>query len=278
MKRWTLIAASLLLVTVALPGAASAQQTPSHLADLLGVSARSGDGAMHERGYVHIDTQKWSDASYSHWWSANRRDCVTVATRNGRFDGITEAPPADCNQTAVSSGGDDAAVGAAIALGAAALIGAIASSQHKSHHHDDGAHTSDAFSESEFERGHSDGLYNHSFDDYNNTAAYREGYDSGVEQRHHNTSYRVHSGRNERGYQPAHEAARFESLANTSLQGANEKLRDWGFQDREHFGDNTTRYAIWYNRSTGQCVQQTVDARTRRTVDVRDIGYHAACR
>lgn len=278
MKRRILLAASLLLATVALPGAASAQQTPSQLSDLLGVSARSGDGAMHERGYVHIDTQKWSDVSYSHWWSANRRECVTVATRNGRFDGITESPPVDCNQTAVSSGGDDAAVGAAIALGAAALIGAIASSQHKSHHHDDGAHTSDAFYESEFERGHSDGLYNHSFDDYNNTDAYRRGYDSGVEQRSHNTSYRVHSGRNDTGYQRSYEPSRFESLANTSLQNSNAHLRDWGFRDMEHFGDDNTRYSIWYNRSTGQCVQQTVDARSRVTVDVRDIGYHSACR
>ncbi len=279
MKRSIVFCAGLLVATGLLaPSPASAQGTPAHLADLVGAQARSGDQAMHERGYTHIDTQKWSDRSFSNWWSGARRECVTVATQNGRYASISESPGSDCNQTTVSSGGDDDAAAAIVAVGAAALIGALVASEHKSHHHETGEHGYDAFGEQEFERGHRDGLYAHHFDDFNGTEAYQRGYRSGVEQRSHNSSYRDHTGRYSTGYQPSYAHNDLTGLNNTSVADANRRLNDWGFREVDQFGNANTGYGIWYNRATGQCVQQTIDQRGRRTVDVRDIGHHPACR
>jgi hypothetical protein len=178
----------------------------------------------------------------------------------------------------VASGDEDEAIAAIVAVGAAALIGALASSDHNSHHRENNQHYSDNYEEQEFERGHRDGLYAHHFDDHNRTEAYRPGYQSGVEQRTHNSSYRDHSGRYSTGYQAAHPHGNLAGLNNSSVTNANRRLNDWGFREVDQFGDANTGYGIWYNRSTGQCVQQTIDQRGRRTVDVRDIGHHPACR
>jgi hypothetical protein len=279
MKRLLPLSIGLLVASGLLaPESASAQSTPSHLRDLVGAQARSGDGAMHERGYVHIETHKWSGASFGNWWNGARRQCVTVETRNGRYESIHESRDSDCNQRTVASGDEDEAIAAIVAVGAAALIGALASSDHKSHHHEDNQHYSDNYEEQEFERGHRDGLYAHHFDDHNRTEAYRQGYQSGVEQRTHNSSYRDHSGRYSTGYQAAHPHENLAGLNNSSVTNANRRLNDWGFREVDQFGDANTGYGIWYNRSTGQCVQQTIDQRGRRTVDVRVIGHHPACR
>ena len=279
MNRSIVFCTGLVIATgLLVPSSASAQATPYELADLVGAQARGGDQAMHDRGYVHIDTQKSSDRSYSNWWNGSRRECVTVATQNGRYASITESPGSDCNQTNVSSGGDDDAVAAIVAVGAAALIGALAASDHKSHHHETGKHGYDAFGEQEFERGYRDGLYAHHFDDFNGTEAYQRGYRSGVGQRTHNSSYRDHTGRYSTGYQPSYAHTQLASVNNMSVTDANRRLNDWGFREVDQFGDANTGYGIWYNRSTGQCVQQTIDQRGRRTVDVRDIGRHPACR
>ena len=70
-------------------------------------------------------------------------------------------------------------------------------------HHENQTHSSDQASEEAFERGCRDGLHNHSYDNFNGSAAYLEGYQSGVEQRDHDTSHRYHSGRNDNGYRQA---------------------------------------------------------------------------
>lgn len=259
----TVLAAILLLPA---PGSA---QTPRGLEDLVGARAAGGETDLESRGWVHIKTQKSSDGAWSNWWNAPSRECITVATRDGRFAAITSTPAVDCNQRSDAS--DD--VAAAAVLGAV-VIGAIALS-HGSHHHEGGSHLSDADDEREFERGHRDGLYDHSFDDYNDSRAYRDGYSSGVEQRDHDSSYRDHSGRYDRGYQPAPER-NFSSLNGGRAADADRTLQQWGFRSVDSITRGTARYTIYYSRATGECLQATIA--DGRAEDVRDIGQHPACR
>jgi len=250
---------------------------PRDIQDLVGQRASNGERALESRGYVHISSQKGGDRSFGQWWNPSTRTCATVATLNGRYDTIYTSNPIDCNQNSgPSSGSDSGSNAAAVAVGAAILLGAIALS-HKSSHHDDNAHSSDSYYEQEFERGHNDGLYNHHYDNHNNSDGYASGYTSGVEQRDHNTSYREHSGRYDRGYETAGvQTGEFSDLNGSRASSADSTLRQWGFNDVDSFDSSNTRYTIWYKRSTGQCIQMTTA--DGRAVDVRGIGTHPACR
>jgi hypothetical protein len=250
--------------------------TPSNVSDLVGARASSGDSALNSRGYVHIDTQKYGDGSYSQWWNPSLKSCLSVQTRDGRFQTITSAPSTDCNQNPHHHKDDDNsdAAAAALAVGAVALIGAVAAS-HKSHHHDDKKHYDDRNQDEEFERGYNDGKHHHNFSNYNNSDAYRRGYDAGVQQRNDNTSYRHHSGQHDHGYRKVHDYE-FESLAGERREPANERMRQLGFKDADDFKSGNTRYRIWYNRSTGQCIQGTYA--NDRVESMDDIRQHPACR
>lgn len=251
--------------------------TPSNVSDLVGVRASSGDSALSSRGYVHIETQKHGGGSYSQWWNPSLKSCLSVKTRDGRLQTINSAPASDCNQNPHHHKDDDDnsdAAAAALAIGAVALIGAVAAS-HKSHHHDDGKHYDDRNQDEEFERGYSDGKHHHTFANYNNSDAYSRGYDAGIQQRNDNTSYRHHSGQHDHGYRKVHDYE-FESLAGGRREPANDKMRELGFRDADDFKSGNTRYRIWYNRSTGQCIQGAYA--NDRVVAMNDIRQHPACR
>jgi hypothetical protein len=184
----------------------------------------------------------------------------------------------DCNQSSYHTSyndeadDDDNAAGVAIAVGAAAVIGALVAS-HKSHHHDDGEHSSDEVSEQEFERGHRDGLYNKSYNNFNGSTDYSQGYQSGVEQRDHEASYRYHSGHNDNGYRQKEE---FTDLNGARASSADSELQQRGFINVDGFKEANTSYTIWYNGSTSQCLQMTVS--DGKALDVRDIGQNPNCR
>lgn len=84
---------------------AIAQDTPPDLRDMIGARAGQGEGELARRGYRFVRGEKGDDRSYSYWWQADRRRCVTVATMNGRYDSIVAAPAPDCRQPAVSDRG-----------------------------------------------------------------------------------------------------------------------------------------------------------------------------
>ena len=61
---------------------------------------------MKSRGYQFVTGEKGDDRSYTTWWNPETRQCVTVATMNGRYDSITETLPVDCGQSAGRAGSD----------------------------------------------------------------------------------------------------------------------------------------------------------------------------
>ncbi len=75
-----------------------AQSTPRELRDLVGVRASSGESELQNRGYTWVKTTEGSDRKWSNWWNNSRRQCITVATVNGRYDSIVTSPAFDCNR------------------------------------------------------------------------------------------------------------------------------------------------------------------------------------
>ena len=258
-------------------------ETPRDIRDLVGARANGGEVGLRDAGYTHISTQKDADRIYSYWWNSRENICVSVATMEGRYNAIETTPSFDCNQTSSGSSSSDDHTGEAIAIGAAALIGAMALS-HKAHHHKNKNHHNDVDREAEFERGHRDGLHGRSFDNYNDSRDYSEGYDAGVDQKHQETSYRnrdsYNSGR--RHGQGHHSSSTYQSGVNTRdlvgarASGADDRMRERGFNDVGHEESGYTSYTIWWNRNTRQCLQMAVaDGRVDSIVDIHK---HSGCR
>jgi hypothetical protein len=86
------------VVTAFLPAIAIAQSTG--LEDMVGARAGQAEGELQRRGYQNIWGEKGDDRSYTYWWNAQRRQCVSIATMNGRYDSITPTTAPDCRQSA----------------------------------------------------------------------------------------------------------------------------------------------------------------------------------
>ncbi|MET3827165.1 hypothetical protein ABIC16_002858 [Sphingomonas sp. PvP055] len=95
--RSTIVSAAL-LVSIGLPGVANAQSTG--LEDMVGARAGQAEGELQRRGYVNTGGQQGDDRSYTNWWNASRRQCVTIATMDGRYSSIQPTLPPDCRQSA----------------------------------------------------------------------------------------------------------------------------------------------------------------------------------
>lgn len=97
-SRICVTAVSSTLMAVAFPSAAGAQSTG--LEDMVGARAGQAESELQRRGYVNTGGSKGDDRSYTNWWNADRRQCVTIATMNGRYDSITPTTAPDCRQSA----------------------------------------------------------------------------------------------------------------------------------------------------------------------------------
>lgn len=97
MKRINVTISALALTVLA--GSAQAQ-TPSTLNDLVGARAAGAETQMRSRGYSLVKTEQSDDRSYTYWWNASNRQCVTVATMDGRYDSITPTLAPDCGKQA----------------------------------------------------------------------------------------------------------------------------------------------------------------------------------
>lgn len=89
----------LLFLTALAGGPALAQDTPRELQDMVGARAGQAEGELQRRGYRNMRGEKGDDRSYTYWWNNDRRQCVTIATMNGRYDSITSTPAPDCRQS-----------------------------------------------------------------------------------------------------------------------------------------------------------------------------------
>jgi hypothetical protein len=88
-----------LIAVATAPQPALAQSTG--LEDLVGARAGQAEGELERRGYRNVGGAKGDDRSYTNWWNADRRQCVTIATMDGRYASITQTTAPDCRQPAV---------------------------------------------------------------------------------------------------------------------------------------------------------------------------------
>lgn len=94
-RNWAIVAAA--GMTAAIPIIAHAQSTG--LEDMVGARAGQAEGELQRRGYVNTGGSKGDDRSYTNWWNADRRQCVTIATMDGRYASITPTTAPDCRQS-----------------------------------------------------------------------------------------------------------------------------------------------------------------------------------
>lgn len=78
------------------PVGARAQSTG--LEDLVGARGGQAEGELQRRGYGFIRGEKSEDRSYTYWWNEDRRQCVTITTREGRYASIQPTLPPDCRK------------------------------------------------------------------------------------------------------------------------------------------------------------------------------------
>lgn len=274
-----LAGASLLLAPMA------ALAKAGDLRDLVGARAGQAEGDLESRGWASMSVHKSSTGSYSYWWNARGKDCVRVATRDGRYEAITDTSAADCGQ----KGGSDGA--AAAAVGVAALLGVLALS-HKSHHRGDKDYQ-DQNDYADFERGHRDGLYNHPWSNGSRSQAYNDGYQSGVDERGHQSSYRPEyrnyqgngwndnagdRGRSGGGWGGGgSDQSGFSDLVGARAAGVQTDLGNRGFRQVDSFQSGSNGVgSVWWNGRSRQCVQMiTADGRADSIID---IGQHPRCR
>ena len=81
-------------------GRGSGRAGADSLQDLVNVRASSGESEMEARGYRLTNTSKGDDRIYGQWWNARSRNCVTVATMEGRYSSIVDTMPVDCGKGA----------------------------------------------------------------------------------------------------------------------------------------------------------------------------------
>jgi hypothetical protein len=66
--------------------------------DLVGMRASSGEQELEDRGYKFVNSSKGSDRIWANWWNRSDHKCITVVTKDGRYDSITDTLPADCDR------------------------------------------------------------------------------------------------------------------------------------------------------------------------------------
>lgn len=60
------------------------------VSDLVGARASSGEREMQSRGFRNVDGFKTGNTSYTIWWRRQSRQCIQVATANGRYDSLVD--------------------------------------------------------------------------------------------------------------------------------------------------------------------------------------------
>jgi hypothetical protein len=69
------------------------------LDDLVGARAGQAELEVQRRGYRNTGGSQGDDRTYTNWWNADRRQCVVIATMDGRYSSITPTTAPDCRQS-----------------------------------------------------------------------------------------------------------------------------------------------------------------------------------
>mgnify|MGYP001807023460 CR=1 FL=1 len=95
--RYSLLSVLMLVAPFTSSTIAHAQSTG--LDDMVGARAGQAESELYRRGYINAGGFEGDDRSYTNWWNASRRQCVTIATMDGRYSSITPTTPSDCGKS-----------------------------------------------------------------------------------------------------------------------------------------------------------------------------------
>jgi hypothetical protein len=96
--RYGILASLIVAGGALLAGQAAAQVTPSDVRDLVGARGSSGESELASRGYVNVGGQSGDDRKWTYWWNDRRGVCLSVTTKDGRYDAIVSTPAPDCRK------------------------------------------------------------------------------------------------------------------------------------------------------------------------------------
>lgn len=77
-------------------GAQGGGATPGGFHDLIGMRSAYLDSEMQNRGFRNVGGLQGGGAARTTWWNAQRRQCVSVVTRNGQVDEIHAISTSSC--------------------------------------------------------------------------------------------------------------------------------------------------------------------------------------
>lgn len=78
------------------PSHAGAAPAAHGSSSLVGMRASNLDAEMARRGFSNKGGYKDQDTSYTTWWNKSTRECVSVATRDGRVDNMRAVSEGNC--------------------------------------------------------------------------------------------------------------------------------------------------------------------------------------
>jgi hypothetical protein len=76
-------------------GGGSAAQSSS-TGELVGMRARNLDSEMAQRGFSNVGGYKSGNSSFTTWWNADSRECLSVETSDGRVANIESIAEGNC--------------------------------------------------------------------------------------------------------------------------------------------------------------------------------------
>jgi hypothetical protein len=272
------VACASAIVGLALLPSGLAAKSANSLNDLVGARAAGAESDLQSRGWVGAGGHKSASASYTYWWNGDRRDCVMVTTRDGRYASIVDATPADCNQSGGGSGYEQGYRGGS-------GMGDSAGYQGNDHGNRNGGgggqpphvmlHKNGTASATlpgclaNFDRN---GVRTSSFSSCRDDDLRRMSAAVVATMRENRQQdSQVYHGEN-RGAGPVDVS----DLVGSKAAGVESDLKSRGFRSVDGFDSGNDKGTIWWNGRTRQCLQMiTVDGRAN---SITDIHTHPRCR
>lgn len=220
---------------------------PASENDILYQDLGWGGDELNARGYTMITSDFHNGKTYEYWWKSATRTCLKAAHGGHRYESLETTTAMDCNQKETSSSG--MSTGAKVAIGAAALLG-VAALAARSHQRED-KHNQNEQNVAEHDRGYRDGLHHESFNNYNNSQAYVDGYNTGQQQRSEETNHRHHHNQRQGYVTPVS----LDDLVGARAASADSELTNRGFRSTGGYNEGNRAIATWYNAGTHQCMQ-----------------------
>ena len=94
------------------------------LDDLKGIRASSGESELTSRGFRNVDALQSGNTSYTIWWNGGTRQCIQVATADGRYDSLTDIQThPKCSDDSAGGGSSSEPVNVSDLVGARASSG-----------------------------------------------------------------------------------------------------------------------------------------------------------